>query len=308
MQSSVREAVGDSSAHFVDASDLAFRLLGDSIAGNLFLLGYAWQKGLVPVSWEAMDRAIELNGTAVAMSRTAFLWGRRAALDLAAVAARAAPQSEAPTEPSLDELITKREAMLTDYQDAAYAARYRSLVDRVRSAEAALGSTALTESVARNLFKLMAIKDEYEVARLYTDPAFRRKLDALFEGDFRLNVHLAPPLLARPDPKTGQVAKLAFGPWIFTAFKWLARARRWRGTRWDVFGRSDERRLERQFLADYEADLVALLPRLDANILADAIALAGLPESIRGFGHVKRRSIEAVAPQRDGLRSKLDLT
>ena len=181
-------------------------------------------------------------------------------------------------------------------------------LDRVRSAEAALGSTALTESVARNLYKLMAIKDEYEVARLYADPVFRRKLDELFEGDFRLNVHLAPPLLARPDPKTGQVAKLAFGPWIFTAFKWLARARRWRGTRWDVFGRSDERRLERQLLADYEADLAALLPRLDANTLADAIALAGVPESIRGFGHVKRRSIEAAAPQRDSLRAKLALS
>ena len=307
MQASVREAVGDSAAHFVDASDLAFRLLGDSIAGNLFLLGYAWQKGLVPVSWDAMDRAIELNGTAVAMSRAAFLWGRRAALDPAAVAARAAPKSDAPAAPSLDELISRREALLTDYQDAAYATRYRSLVDRVRAAEAALGSTALTESVARNLHKLMAIKDEYEVARLYADPEFRRKLDELFEGDFQLNVHLAPPLLARPDPTTGQVAKRSFGPWIFTAFKWLARARRWRGTRWDVFGRSEERRLERQLLADYEADLAGLLPRLNADTLEDAIALSALPEAIRGFGHVKRRAIEAVAPQRDSLRAKLGL-
>jgi indolepyruvate ferredoxin oxidoreductase len=306
MQANVREAVGDSAAHFVDASDLAFRLLGDSIAGNLFLLGYAWQKGLVPVSWVAMDRAIELNGTAVAMSRAAFLWGRRAALDAAAVAARAAPKAETPP-PSLDQLIAGRERMLTDYQDAGYAARYRKLVDQVRAAETVLGSTALTEAVARNLHKLMAIKDEYEVARLYAEPGFRRKLDQLFEGDFRLNVHLAPPLLARPDPKTGQVAKLAFGPWIFTAFKWLARARRWRGTRWDLFGRSEERRLERQLLADYEAELAALLPRLNAGTLDDAIALAALPESIRGFGHVKRRAIEAVAPQRDNLRAKLGL-
>jgi indolepyruvate ferredoxin oxidoreductase len=174
MQAVIGEAVGEAAAHFVDASDLAFRLLGDSIAGNLFLLGYAWQKGLVPVSWEAMDRAIELNGTAVAMSRAAFLWGRRAALDAAAVAARAAPKSEAPPPPSLDELIASRERMLTDYQDAAYAARYRDLINRVRAAEGKLGSTALTEAVARNLHKLMAIKDEYEVARLYSEGDFRR--------------------------------------------------------------------------------------------------------------------------------------
>jgi indolepyruvate ferredoxin oxidoreductase len=212
MQAVIGEAVGETAAHFVDASDLAFRLLGDSIAGNLFLLGYAWQKGLVPVSWEAMDRAIELNGTAVAMSRAAFLWGRRAALDAAAVAARAAPKSEAPPPPSLDELIASRERMLTDYQDAAYAARYRDLINRVRAAECKLGSTALTEAVARNLHKLMAIKDEYEVARLYSEGDFRRRLDEVFDGDYSLRIHLAPPLLARPDPKTGKISKLSFGP------------------------------------------------------------------------------------------------
>jgi indolepyruvate ferredoxin oxidoreductase len=307
MQAVIGEAVGETAAHFIDASDLAFRLLGDSIAGNLFLLGYAWQKGLVPVSWEAMDRAIELNGTAVAMSRAAFLWGRRAALDVAAVAARAAPKSEAPPPPSLDELIAGRERMLTDYQDAAYAARYRELVDRVRGAETTLGSTALTAAVARCLYKLMAIKDEYEVARLYTEGDFRRKLDEVFDGNFSLRIHLAPPLLARPDPKTGHVAKMSFGPWMFGAFRWLAKARRWRGTAWDVFGRSAERRLERRLLADYETDIAALLPSLSAATLDDALALANLPDAIRGFGHVRRQSIDAAGPQRDALRKKLGL-
>jgi hypothetical protein len=139
-------------------------------------------------------------------------------------------KSEAPPPPSLDELIASRERMLTDYQDAAYAARYRDLINRVRAAECKLGSTALTEAVARNLHKLMAIKDEYEVARLYSEGDFRRKLDEVFDGDYSLRIHLAPPLLARPDPKTGKISKLSFGPWMFTAFKWLAKARRWRGT------------------------------------------------------------------------------
>ena len=308
MQAVIGEAVGESAAHFVDASDLAFRLLGDSIAGNLFLLGYAWQKGLVPVSWEAMDRAIELNGTAVTMSRAAFLWGRRAALDTAAVAARAAPKSLAPPPPSLDELIAGREHMLVDYQDAAYAARYRGLVDRVRAAETVLGSTALTEAVARNLHKLMAIKDEYEVARLYSEGDFRRRLDEVFDGDFSLRIHLAPPLLARPDPKTGKITKLSFGPWMFTALKWLAKARRWRGTAWDVFGRSEERRLERRLLADYEADIAALLTKLSPATLNDAVALAKLPDAIRGFGHVRRQGIDASAPQREALIKKLGLS
>jgi indolepyruvate ferredoxin oxidoreductase len=241
------------------------------------------------------------------MSRAAFLWGRRAAQDSAAVAAHAAPKSEAPPPPSLDELIAGRERMLTDYQDAAYAARFRRLVDRVRAVELALGSTALTESVARNLYKLMAIKDEYEVARLYAEGDFRRQLDEVFEGGYSLRIHLAPPLLARPDPKTGCITKLAFGPWMFTAFKWLAKARRWRGTAWDVFGRCEERRQERRLLADYEADIAALLPKLSAVTLDDAVALVKLPDSIRGFGHIRRQSVEAAAPQREALRKKLGL-
>ncbi|MDP1611216.1 MAG: indolepyruvate ferredoxin oxidoreductase family protein [Sulfuritalea sp.] len=308
MQAVVGETVGAGAAHFVDASDLALRLLGDSIASNLFLLGYAWQQGMVPVSWEAIDRAIELNGTAVTMSRAAFLWGRRAAHDPAAVAAYARPKVAVPPAPTLDEVITKRTSVLTEYQDAAYAERYRTQVEAIRAAEATINSSQLTETVAHNLFKLMAIKDEYEVARLYAETGFLQKIGERFEGEYTLRFHLAPPLLARPDPNTGKVKKIAFGPWMLTAFKWLAKARKYRGTRWDIFGRSEERRLERALLADYEADLAALPAALTRNTLGDAIALAGLPEQIRGFGHVKRRSMDAVAPQRDALRTRLGLS
>jgi indolepyruvate ferredoxin oxidoreductase len=307
MQAVVGETVGAGAAYFIDASDLALRLLGDSIASNLFLLGYAWQQGLVPVSAGAIDRAIELNGTAVAMSRAAFLWGCRAAHDPAAVAAYARPQVIAKEELTLDQVIEKRERFLTDYQDAAYAARYRTCVAKVRAAEAKINSSQLTEAVAHNLFKLMAIKDEYEVARLYADTGFLQKISEHFEGNYTLSFHLAPPLLARPDPKTGKIKKMAFGPWMLIAFKWLAKARGYRGSRWDVFGRSSERRQERALLADYEADLAALLPKLERTTLGDAIALAKLPETIRGFGHVKQRSIDAAAPEREALRSRLGL-
>ena len=255
----------------------------------------------------AIDRAIELNGTAVVMSRAAFLWGRRAAHDPAAVAAYARPQVAAAPAPTLDEVIEKRARILAEYQDAAYAERYRIQVGKIRAAEGAINSSQLTEAVAHNLFKLMAIKDEYEVARLYAETDFLRQIGERFEGDYRLNFHLAPPLLARPDPKTGKVKKAAFGPWMLTAFKWLAKARRYRGSRWDLFGRSEERRLERALLADYEADLLALPEKLERTTLGDAIALARLPEKIRGFGHVKQRSMDTVAPEREVLRARLGM-
>jgi indolepyruvate ferredoxin oxidoreductase len=224
------------------------------------------------------------------------------------VAAYARPQVAVPPAPTLDEVITKRVSFLTDYQDAAYAEHYRLQVAKVRAAEAAINSSQLTQAVAHNLFKLMAIKDEYEVARLYAETDFVQKISEAFEGSYTLSFHLAPPLLARPDPKTGKVKKMTFGPWMLTAFKWLAKARRYRGSRWDIFGRSDERRLERTLLADYEADLAALLPKLERTTLIDAIALARLPEKIRGFGHVKRRSIDAAEPERAALRVRLGLT
>jgi len=303
LRDALHGAVGEECARFVDASRIATALAGDALASNMLLLGYAHQLGCVPVSAEAIEAAIELNGTAVAMNQAAFLWGRRLALDPAAVES-CVDELRGPVEPSaaamgLDEYVDRGQSVLAAYQHARWAARYRALVDEVRGAEARAvpGSTRLARAVARNALKLMAYKDEYEVARLYADPAFRRKLDQQFEGRFSVSVHLAPPLLARRDPVTGVPRKREFGPWIFRAFKLLAALRFLRGTPFDPFGRTSERRAERALIDDYTATIRGLLPRLRPGNLAKAVAIAALPDDIRGFGHIKQRSID-VARQR----------
>ena len=302
MQAAIVEAVGKKNFDFFDAGSLATKLLGDAIATNLFLLGYAWQRGWVPVSEASLDKAIELNGAAVEMNRQALLWGRRAAVDLAAVQRAVSPAPVIRLRPeSLDERIARRTFELTAYQDAAYARRYTDFVARVRAAEAPLGSEALTDAVARNYFKLLAYKDEYEVARLFADPAFRAGLDARFEGGYTLRFHLAPTFLARPDPDSGRIKKIVFGPWMEKSFGWLARLRRLRGTPFDPFGYHPERKAERALIAQYEADIGALLDGLDAARLPRAIALARLPEDIRGFGHVKAWSMKKAAEKRAAL-------
>ena len=320
MQDSLRDACGGGrppgsigeNILFLDALRLSRQLMGDAIYANTLLLGVAWQRGLVPVSREALDKAFELNGTTVEQNRQAFLWGRRAAHDPDAVRRFAEPADDSagviPLQPlarNLDELIERRGATLTAYQDEAYADRYRTLVKRVRTAESRLGGQALSEAVARNYFKVLAIKDEYEVARLYTDPAFMRQIADTFEGDFRLRFHLAPPLLAQPDPATGHPAKRSYGPWMMRAFAWLARLKRLRGTPFDPFARTAERRMERRLLADYEADVERILAVLDADRLATAIELAALPAEIRGFGHVKEAAVERAAPRRAALLASL---
>ena len=276
--------------------------------GNLFLLGVAWQRGLVPISLAAIDQAIELNATAVDQNRKAFLWGRRAAHDPEAVRRLIRPTS-APSprqfSRNVDETISRRVDTLTAYQDARYAQRYRTLVESVRAAESTLQSTALTEAVARAYFKLLAVKDEYEVARLYANPTFRQQLSEEFEGDYRLRFHLAPPLLARPDPLTGRITKRSYGPWMMTAFACLSRLKGLRGTFLDPFSRSEERRMERQLLSDYEADVNLILAQLKPESMASAIELASLPEQIRGFGHVKAASVLQVHARRDALRWRL---
>jgi len=297
MHAEIEGAVGKSHADFVDATRLATALLGDAIATNPFMLGFAWQKGLVPVSAAAIERAIELNGVAVEANRKAFLWGRRAAHDPARVEKAATPAEVIPIAQhlsrSLDETIARRVEFLTDYQDAAYAARYRALVDRARQVEADRGlGTKLAESVARNHFKLMAYKDEYEVARLYTRPEFRQRLQGTFEGDYSLRFHLAPPILAKLDRATGVPRKRAFGPWMMSAFRVLAKLKGVRGTALDVFGRTEERRTERQLIADYERTVDELLARLGRDNHATAVAIAAIPEEIRGFGHVKAASLK----------------
>ncbi|MCW2240495.1 indolepyruvate ferredoxin oxidoreductase family protein [Azospirillum canadense] len=293
-------ACGDASAvEQIDATAIATALLGDSIAANLFLLGFAWQKGLIPLTAESIERAIELNGAAVAMNRAAFAWGRRAAVDRCGVEAAAAggpvpvniPDHRRLSE-SLDELIRRRGAQLAAYQDEAYSARYHETVERVRQAMARVRSgDRFTEAVAKGLYKLMAYKDEYEVARLYTDGAFLEQLREQFEDGHRIRFNLAPPLMARKDPVTGHLIKREYGPWVFTAFKLLARLKGLRGTALDPFGWTEERRMERRLICEYETMIGEILTSVDEDTLNQAVALANLPEGIRGYGHVKEKSV-----------------
>ncbi|UCE32200.1 MAG: indolepyruvate ferredoxin oxidoreductase family protein, partial [Burkholderiales bacterium] len=307
MQQAIAAAAGPSNAAFVDGSRLATALLGDAIATNLFMLGFAYQRGLVPVSAAAIERAIELNGVAVEANRKAFTWGRRAAVDPERVERQASPAEVVPVSRmrsgSLDELIARRVDFLTDYQDEAYARRYLALVDRVRDVERALGGSALTEAVARYYFKLMAYKDEYEVARLYTSGEFVERLDASFEGDFSLRFHLAPPLLARRNER-GELIKREYGPWIMHAFRLVARLKRLRGTVFDPFGYTEERRAERRLIDEYAATIEQVLGAVDPQRLELAVQIASIPEEIRGFGHVKAGHIEAARSRREQLLAR----
>jgi indolepyruvate ferredoxin oxidoreductase len=303
-------AAGAERVHFVDATRIAKALFGNTVGSNIFLVGYAYQLGALPVSAEAIEQAIALNGEAVAMNQAAFRWGRRAAVDPAAVAALLRPTAADGSRrlsQSFEEMVERRVAFLTDYQNAAYAARYRALVDRVRAAEAAKtpGRSGLAEAVARYLFKLMAYKDEYEVARLYTDGSFLRQVAAEFEGEnLRFEFHLAPPLLAPVDKRTGLPKKLSFGPWMMTVFKLLARLKFLRGTPFDPFGYSAERRRERALIAEYEALLEEILAGLKPENHDLAVALAAIPEKIRGYGHVKARHLRAAKAEEAELRAQ----
>jgi len=308
LKRAITGAAGNANSHFVDASRLAVALLGNSIGANMFMLGYAYQLGALPVSGEALEKAIELNGEAVAMNLAAFSYGRRAAIDPAAVQALVAPaQTEAndslKLSESFDEAIARREAFLTAYQSRRYARKYRALVNAVAKAEAEKtpGMTGLAEAVARYLFKLMAYKDEYEVARLYTDTGFLQRVRAQFDGDLRLEFHLAPPMLAKADPATGEPKKMSFGPWVLRLFGALKKFRFLRGTPLDPFGYSAERRTERQLIADYRALIKTVLSELSPGNHATAVALASIPEKIRGFGPVKQRHLAAAKAEEVAL-------
>ncbi len=305
LERAITTAVGEARAEFIDATRLATALTGDSIATNLFLAGYAWQRGLIPVSAAAIERAIELNAVAVDVNRHAFRWGRWAAADRAAVERVAAPDAPAAERLSqtLDEIIARRVDFLTRYQNAAYARRYERLARRAERAERQLapGAAGFAEAVARYLFKLMAYKDEYEVARLYSDGTFRRKLERQFEGDFRLEFHLAPPLLAERDPRTGHLKKRRYGAWMLRAFGVLARLKFLRGTALDPFGRSAERRTERALIGEYEALLEELLAGLTRDSHAVAVELASLPDEIRGYGHVKQANLARARARQEKL-------
>jgi indolepyruvate ferredoxin oxidoreductase len=308
LKRAIRERAGAERTLMIDAGRIATALTGDAIGANMFMLGYAWQKGGVPLSGEALRTAIRLNGAQVELNLAAFEWGRRMAVDPAAteqLATRpAATLEHRRLSETLGEMIERRVAHLTDYQDRAYGERYRRAVEAVRTAEARVrpGSEALARAVARYLFKLMAIKDEYEVARLTTDGRLKAQIDAQFERYDRLDYHLAPPLLGKRNAK-GEAVKSTFGPWMGTAMAWLAKARRLRGTWLDPFGRTAERRMERRLLADYEARVAEVVRTLTADRLEAAVALLGYPERIRGFGHVKERHVRAVEAELPALEA-----
>jgi indolepyruvate ferredoxin oxidoreductase len=311
LKRAITAAAGDTNSHFVDASRLATALLGNSIGANMFMLGYAYQNGALPISAEAIGQAIEMNGEAVAMNKAAFEFGRRAAADPAAIEALVKPAPDAARDSlkisqSFDEMVARRVDFLTKYQNAAYAARYRDWVEKVKAAEAAKtpGECALTETVARYLFKLMAYKDEYEVARLYSDTHFINQVMGSFDGDLKLEFHLAPPLFARKNKVTGEPQKMAFGPWMLSAFRVLSKFRFLRGTPFDIFGYTAERKTERQLIVDYETLLGEILDKLTPANHATAVALAAIPEKIRGFGHVKLRHLAAAKAEEKMLREQ----
>jgi indolepyruvate ferredoxin oxidoreductase len=297
--------------HGIAATRLAEALLGDAIGANTLMLGFAYQKGLLPVSATAIDRAIELNGQAVEMNKQAFEWGRRLAAEPERVArvALGPPTKDVSGPPrDLDALVEARAHHLVDYQDEAYAQRYRSTVEAVRrrESEAMPGQSALTAAVAESLFRLMAYKDEYEVARLFSDGTFRASLDETFDGDVALELHLAPPFLSRPDPATGRPRKRRFGPWILRVMPWLARMKRLRGTAWDPFGYSADRRLERRLAEDYRAVVDRLLPGLTPDHHAAAVEIARLAQEIRGFGPVKLAAAESVRGRQQALLAEFE--
>ncbi len=304
-ETAVRASVGDDAIGAFDAEQVASQLLGDSIYTNPLLLGYAWQRGRVPLTHAALMRAIELNGVQVDNNKAAFEWGRRCAHDLAAVQSlfKAQQVIQFVKKPSLDEVIATRVDFLTGYQDAAYAARYKAFVDRVRAAEGKLSGTALSEAVARYLFKLMAYKDEYEVARLHTDPAFTAKIAEMFDGDVKIVHHLAPPLIAKRNDR-GELVKRPFGPWMRSAFGWLAKLKGLRGGALDPFARSAERRTERALIAEYQSCIDELLRGLSAERLPLAVEIARIPEEIRGYGHVKERHLAAARAKWTGLMTR----
>jgi indolepyruvate ferredoxin oxidoreductase len=305
-EAAIRASVGDALVGAFDAEQVAEQMLGDSIYTNPLMMGYAWQQGRIPLSHAAIMRAIELNGVQIDNNKAAFEWGRRCAHDLAAVQAMFKAQQviQFVKKPSLAESVAQRVEFLTGYQDAAYAARYKAFVEKVQAAEGRLGGgMALSEAVARYLFKLMAYKDEYEVARLHTDRMFTDKIASMFEGDYKLVHHLAPPLTAKKNSQ-GELIKTPFGPWMRTAFGVLAKLKGLRGSALDVFGYSEERKTERALIGEYEACVDELLRTLNADNRALAAEIARIPEEIRGYGHVKERHLKAARTKWQALMQR----
>ncbi|MGY3387587.1 indolepyruvate ferredoxin oxidoreductase [Bradyrhizobium sp. USDA 3311] len=311
MRTALSDAIGDHNLDVIDATGMAATLIGDSIATNALLIGYAFQKGAIPLSLEAIMRAIEINGAAIELNKQAFNWGRLAAHDMGRVRSMIGSRHRT-TRPArtLTEIIDTRAKFLIDYQNKNYAARYLAAVKKVRAAEAAVvpGSSELTEAVARNLFKLMAYKDEYEVARLYTNGYFANKLAQNFDGDYEVRFHLAPPILANRDKMTGYLRKTEYGGWITHAFRLLAYMRFLRGTAFDPFGRTSERRTERRLIEDYLAMIERRVAAFKPEQLPLLVKLAASAGAIRGYGHVKEANVAKALAEQASLEAEIDNT
>ncbi|WP_157219246.1 indolepyruvate ferredoxin oxidoreductase family protein [Flavisphingomonas formosensis] len=308
----LRSVVGDN-VDGISATQIATKLMGDSITTNMFMLGYAVQKGLVPLSLASIGEAIKLNGSQVKSTLQVFNWGRLAAHDPAKlddyIARTGLHAVDEPVSQDLDTLIARRIEHLTGYQNAGYARAYADFVGTVRAAETAAGlggDLKVTTAVAGCLSKLMSYKDEYEVARLYGAPAFRERLEQAFEGDYTLKVQLAPPLIARPAKPGGEPKKIEFGPWIFTGFRLLAKLKGLRGTAFDIFGKTAERRMERRLIGEYRATIEALLPRLSPATQGQIAAIASLPEMVKGYGPIKDANVALYEAEKTKLLAALD--
>jgi indolepyruvate ferredoxin oxidoreductase len=300
----IERIIGPENVASFDANRIADVIFGDTVFANVIMLGSAWQRGLVPVSLEALMRAIELNGVAVDQNQRALACGRLVAADKNFTAS---VLGQVPPEETLDQIIDRRVEFLTSYQDAHYARRFLALVNRVRAAEndRTPGSAPLTTAVARALFKLMAYKDEYEVARLHTQTGLHEKLRREFEGDFTITYHLAPPMLPAGRDARGRPLKRQFGPWIEPAFRVLARLKVLRGTPFDLFGYASERRMERTLIAWYESLVAEMLAVLDTATIGRWVEIAALPMEIRGYGPVKAAAAEKVKAKIARLRPAL---
>ena len=305
------ERITGGSGDFFDSTDISTRLTGDSIGANILLLGYACQMGYLPVQRMSLEQAIEANGVAVAYNLRAFSLGRLLAHQPARIEElmeQGFPSAQwSELSESLEQVIERRYRDLVAYQDEAYARQYLEFVREVRSSEADLGdSTAMTEAVARYLYKVMAYKDEYEVARLYTDGNWLRSVQSQFTGDYTLKFHLAPPLISKRDPESGELQKREFGAWMYSALRLTAKLKFLRGSRLDIFGCSRERRAERAFIGQYREMVQEALSRLSRSTHATAVDVAALPEQLRGFGHVRDASMEELEQRWEELRRELD--
>jgi indolepyruvate ferredoxin oxidoreductase len=310
LRQAIQDRVRKGIYHGIDAHEYAVKLFGDSIASNMFLLGYAYQLGVIPIGAAAIETAIELNGAAVDMNRQAFRFGRLAAHEVTALERIVKPASDAPVfAETLADIVARRAEHLAAYQDEALATRYRRLVDRVADIESQKvpGRTGLAEAVAKAYHKLLSYKDEYEVARLYTDGTFEKQVAEKFDGVRKIEFHLAPPLLAwfHKDKTTGHPRKIKLGPWMLPVFRMLAKGKSLRGTAWDVFGYTAERRLERRMIGDYERLVDEIVGRLTSATHPTAVALASLPLDVKGFGHVKLANYETAKKREADLRRAL---